>query len=57
MSELAVVSIVVSLAVMLSQVMAVESAELQRLQGEAAAMAAENERAADPRAWDVAAAD
>jgi len=57
MSELAVVSIVVSLAVMLSQVMAVESAELQRLQGEAAAMVAENERAADPRAWNVAAVD
>lgn len=57
MSELAVVSIVMSLAVMLSQVMAVESAELQRLQGAAAAMAAENERAADPQAWDVAAAD
>jgi hypothetical protein len=57
MSELAVVSIVMSLAVMLSHVMAVESAELQRLQGEAAAMVAENERAADPRAWDVAAVD
>ena len=57
MSELAVVSIVMSLSVMLSQVMAVESAELQRLQSEAAVMAAENERAADPQAWDVAAAD